>query len=105
MVGHAAAQTSKPAKAATHASIAGTLESYDPATRMVKVKTGKTEQQFTLASNAVVHLGAKTLSVDDLASQQGHNVKVRYTMMNNEKTADSITIAGASHRGASAKRH
>jgi hypothetical protein len=108
MAGHAsAAQTTKPATkaTATHGSISGKLESYDPATRMLKIKAGKGEQQITLASNAVVHQGAKTLTVDDLAAQQGHDVKVRYTVANNEKTADSVTIAAAPRRGTQAKRH
>lgn len=108
MAGHAAAaQGAKPTTkaAATHGSISGKLESYDPATRTLKIKAGKNEQQIMLASNAVVHQGAKTLTADDLAAQQGHEVKVRYTLANNEKTADSVTIAGGPHRGTQAKRH
>lgn len=101
----AAAQAAKPAKsAAAHSAIAGKLESYDASTRMLKIRTGKNEQEFTLAANAVVHQGAKTLMADDLASHQGQSVKVRYTVANSQKTADSITIAGATHRASTAKR-
>lgn len=74
----AIAQTTQSLKpSASHGSIAGKLESYDPATRTLKIKSGKSEQQVTLASNAVVHQGAKTLSPDELASRQGQNVKDR----------------------------
>jgi len=101
----AMAQTTKSTKpSATHGSIAGKLESYDPATRTMKIKSGKNEQQVTLASNAVVHQGAKTVSTDELTSRQGQNVKVRYTMTNNEKTADSVTIAGTPPHAASPKK-
>ena len=101
----AAAQMTKPSSktSATHGSVAGKLQSYDAATRTLKVKAGKGEQEFTVASNAVVHQGAKTLTTDELASHEGQNVKVRYTLANNQKTADSITIAGAP--ASSAKRH
>ncbi|MGB2713549.1 MAG: hypothetical protein WBC51_05180 [Vicinamibacterales bacterium] len=101
----AMAQTTKSAKqSASHGSISGKLESYDPATRTMKIKSGKSEQQIMLSSNAVVHQGAKTLSTDELASRQGQNVKVRYTVTNNEKTADSVTLAGAPVHPATAKQ-
>ena len=93
--------TSKPA--ASHASVAGKLQSYDTATRMLKIKAGKGEQEFTVASNVVVRQGAKTLTTDDLSSHEGQNVKVRYTVANNQKTADSITIVGSA-RTSAAKR-
>ena len=97
----AIAQTAKSSKpSASHGSIAGKLESYDPATRTLKIMSGKTEQQIMLANNAVVHQGAKTVSTDELASRQGQNVKVRYTVTNNEKMADSVTLAGAQPRAA-----
>jgi hypothetical protein len=102
----AMAQTAKPAKpSASHQSVSGKLESYDPATRTMKIKAGKNEQQIMLSSDAVVHQGAKTLSTDELASKQGQNVKVRYTVSNNQKTADSVTLAGAAPRAAAAKKH
>ena len=94
----AAAQSSKPAKA-SHGSVAGKLESYDAANRTVKIHAGKGEQEFKLTSNAVVHMGAKTLPVDDLSSHQGQNVKIRYTVTDKDKMADSITIADTSHHG------
>jgi hypothetical protein len=101
----AIAQTTKSAKpSASHGSLAGKLESYDPVTRTLKIKSGKDEQQIMLANNAVVHQGAKTLSTDELASRQGQNVKVRYTVTNNEKMADSVTLAGAPPHAAAAKK-
>jgi hypothetical protein len=101
----AIAQTAKTAKpSASHQSISGKLESYDPATRTMKIKAGKNEQQIMLASDAVVHQGAKTVSTDELASRQGQNVKVRYTVSNNQKTADSVTLAGAAPHSSAAKK-
>jgi phage baseplate assembly protein gpV len=94
--------SSKPA--ATHGSVAGKLQSYDAATKTLKIKAGKGEQEFTLANNAVVRQGAKTLTADELASHEGQTVKVRYTVANNQKTADSITIAGMAPHAASAKK-
>jgi hypothetical protein len=98
------AQTSKATKSPAHGSISGKLESYDPATRTLKIKAGKNEQQIMLANNAVVHQGAKTLSTDELASKQGQNVKVRYTVSKDQKTADSVTLAGGAPRAAAAKK-
>jgi hypothetical protein len=101
----AAAQTTKSVKpSASHGSVAGKLESYDPATRTMKIKAGKNEQEITLASTAVVHQGAKTLSTDELASRQGQNVKVRYTVTDNHKTADSVTLAAAAPHAAAKKQ-
>ena len=103
----AAAQATKSSSskpAATHGSVAGKLESYDAATKTLRVKAGKNDQEFTLASNAVVRQGAKTLTADELASLQGQTVKVRYTVVNSQKTADSITVAGATHHASTAKK-
>jgi hypothetical protein len=99
-----AAQSSKTAKA-SHGSIAGKLESYDASSRTMKVRAGKAEQEFKLTSNAVVHMGAKTLTADDLSSHQGQNIKVRYTVTDKDKMADSITIADTPHHGGKSDSH
>ena len=105
MAGQAmAAQTSKPAKA-THGSVAGKLESYDASNRTMKVRAGKGEQEFKLTNNAVVRMGAKTLTADDLATHQGQNIKVRYTVSDKNKMADSVTIADTSHHGSKRDSH
>jgi hypothetical protein len=105
MAGHAtAAQSSKAAKA-THGSIAGKLESYDAANRTMKVRAGKAEQEFKLTTNAVVRMGAKTLTADDLSSHQGQNIKVRYTVSDKDKMADSITIADTAHHASKRDSH
>src|SRR5919109_5476894 len=77
----AAAQTSKsPAKAKSHhEAVAGKLQSYDASSKTLKIQTPKGEEQFMLAGNAVIRQGTKMLKADDLASQSGQNVKVRYT--------------------------
>lgn len=71
----------------------------------MKVRAGKAEQEFKLTSNAVVRLGAKTLTADDLSSHQGQNIKVRYTVTDSDKMADSITIAETPHHGGKGDSH
>ena len=68
-------------------------------------RPGFPEQEFKLTSNAVVRMGAKTLTADDLSSHQGQNIKVRYTVTDSDKMADSITIADTPHHGGKGDSH
>jgi phage baseplate assembly protein gpV len=95
----AAAQTKRH-----HEAVSGKLQSYDASSKLLKVQTPKGEEQFTIASDAVVRQGAKKLTADDLASHSGQNVKVRYTESNGQKMADSVTLAGGSMQASAKKK-
>lgn len=95
-----AAKTTKPAstmtKPAPAASARGTLTAVDTAANSITLKSGKHEQTFTLASNAVIHEGSKNITIADLASHKGHEAKVRYSESGGAKTAQSVMVAAAS---------
>ena len=105
VAGPATAAQSTTTPKINHGSVAGKLESYDASNRTMKVRAGKAEQEFKLTSNAVVRMGAKTLTAGDLASHQGQNIKVRYTVTDSSKMADSITIADTPHHGGKRDSH
>jgi hypothetical protein len=105
VAGHATAAQSTKTPKVNHGSVAGKLESYDAANRTMKLRAGTAEQEFTLTSDAVVRMGTKTLTADDLASHQGQNIKVRYTITASNKMADSITIADTPHHGGKSDSH
>lgn len=89
-----AATASKPKAAAAAKSMAATgkIESFDAATKTVKLTTSKGEESFVLGDAAkVMHSGK---AVTDLSTLVGHDAKVHYTEANGTKTATSISVAG-----------
>jgi hypothetical protein len=89
------------AKAMKAHSVVGSLEKFDPATRMLTVKTAAGSETLTLSSDAHIMSGSKMLSVNDIASEVGSRVKVSYTDANGQKTATSVRLAAAPTKTAS----
>lgn len=100
MLAIAAASFAAPAKA-REAWAAGNLEKFDAAARSVVVKQGTHEMTFTLATDAHLMQGKKTLQPGDLAGDIGQRVKVRYTLDGATKRADRIEVQGAAPVSAS----
>jgi hypothetical protein len=87
-----AAAKPKAAAAAKSMSATGKIESYDAASKTVKITTSKGEESFVLGDAAkVMHSGK---AVTDLNTLVGHDAKVHYTEANGTKTATSISVAG-----------
>ncbi len=88
-----AATESKPkaAPAAKSMAATGKIESFDAATKTVKLTTSKGEESFVLGDGAkVMHSGK---AVTDLSTLVGHDAKVHYTEAGGTKTASSISVA------------
>ena len=92
-----------PAKAKTTKahSVVGSLERFDPATKMLTVKTASGSETLTLSSDAHIMSGSKMLTANDVAAQVGSRVKVSYTDANGQKTATSVRLAAAPTKTAS----
>jgi hypothetical protein len=84
--------TTKAAAASAH----GTLTAVDTAANSITLKSGKHEWTFSLAQDAVIHEGSKTITIADLAGHKGHDAKVHYTESAGSKVATSVMVAGSS---------
>ena len=81
---------------------AGQLERFDPSSKTVVVKQGTHEMTFVLASDARLMQGKTTLQANDLTTDVGRQVKVRYTKNASTLTADRIEVAAPAPVKASA---
>jgi len=90
----AKASAMKPAKAATH-SITGTLEKFDPAGKMITVRTAKGAETIALGADAHIMQGSRSVVATDLATHTGSRVEVTYTETNGQKTAQSVRLTRA----------
>jgi hypothetical protein len=91
----ALAVTASAAPAKKEAWASGHIGSVDTSARSVVVKQGKHEMTFAVAPNATLTQGATTIQLNDLASDTGKPVKVRYTMNGTTKTADRVEVGTA----------
>ena len=98
---HTKAATTAKSHAAKSESAMGKVTKYDAATRTLTITTKKGEESFVLASDAKVMNGAK--SVSDLSSAVGENAKVHFTEASGVKTAQSVSVSGASMAKSNAK--
>jgi phage baseplate assembly protein gpV len=95
-VASSAATTSSKAKASKPAAhtVSGTLESYDTAGKTLTVKSSRSTLTFD-ATGAQVWEGSKNVGVEELSSQTGAKVTVKYTEHDGQKAASSIRVAPA----------
>lgn len=75
------------------ASLVGTLQKVDGQT--LTVQTSKGTETVTLAPNAHIVHGSKTVAASDLSSATGSRVKVRYMTSNGQKQAEAVTVSAA----------
>jgi hypothetical protein len=74
-------------------SLVGTLQKVEGQT--LTVQTSKGTETVTLAPNAHIVHGSKTVAASDLSSATGSRVKVRYMTSNGEKQAETVTVSAA----------
>lgn len=80
----------------------GVIVKVDTAARTVAVRQGASDQIYTLAPEAEVKDGKKTLAATDLANALGQQVKVKYTADGATRTASKVTLHGVPTSGAAA---
>lgn len=80
----------------------GVIVKVDTAARTVDVRQGAHEQTYTLAAEAEVKDGKKTLAAADLAGALGQQVKLKYTTAGDARTASKVTLHGVPTSGSAA---
>jgi phage baseplate assembly protein gpV len=76
--------------------VSGTIQAYDATSHALTVKTAKGETSFTLAADAKVFTGAKSVTADELSAAQGRKATVAYSENAGQKTAKTVRIVPAS---------
>jgi hypothetical protein len=94
----APATSSAPAKPSA-AWASGKIERVDAQANTIVIKQGTHEMTFTLASDAKLVQGKKTLQASDLGTDVGKNVKIQYTMSGSTRTASRVEVAEAAAKG------
>jgi hypothetical protein len=93
LAGLAQAPGSVPTVKPAEASVVGTIDRFEEASRRLVVVTKEGHVAFVLASDAVVRLGSKLLAVTDLAKHKGSKAKIRYTQQQGKRMAHWVTIS------------
>lgn len=96
----AVAATSKTHHRTGGHSLSGTIEAYDAAAHTLTLKTSKGSTTFTLAPDAKVWAGSKSVAVDALASDTGAKATVSYSESGGQKTAKTVRVASATPKPA-----
>jgi len=79
----------------------GKLDRFDATAKSVVVKQGAHEMTFTLAPDAHLMQGKKSLQPSDLTADIGRQVKIRYTSNGSTMVADRIEVTGTTPAQAS----
>jgi hypothetical protein len=77
----------------TESSIIGIIDAFEEAARRLVLQTKGERVTFTLATDAVIRLGSRTLTAAELAAHRGRRAKVRFTQSGAQRTAHWIVIA------------
>lgn len=82
----------------------GQVERFDQSNKTLVLKQGTHELTFVLTADARVSKGKEVVPANDLASETGHRVKVRYVMEGTHRKASRVEVserAATSPRAAS----
>lgn len=90
LVGTAFAGPAQPAEAWA----GGVVLRVDATARTIDVKQGEHETTYTLAPDAEVTQGKKSLSGSELSSSIGHQITLRYTGVDDARVATQVTVLG-----------
>ncbi len=87
----------QPAAAAApgERSVIGTIDKYDPATRQLTVRLGKTSLTFHVTTDATIRQGSRKMKAAELGAHHGIRVKLRYSESAGQRRADWIMLAPA----------
>ena len=86
------AQAPPPTSPSTTLRMNGTIEKYDPSTRILSLSTLSGPTQFTLASTTRLHQGWRKIDDSELKKLTGNHVVVRYSELAGHKTVESIRV-------------
>jgi hypothetical protein len=85
---------SAPVVVAAESSLIGIIDAFEQAARRLVLRTKDARVTFTLASDAVVRLGSRTLPAAELAAHKGRRAKVRFTQSSGGgRTAHWVVIS------------
>ena len=78
-----------------------TIEHFEASARRLVLQTASDAHiAFTLAPDAIIRLGSRTLPPAELASHRGRKAKVRFTQANGRRTAHWVVISSDPPRAA-----
>lgn len=80
----------------------GVIVKVDTAARTVDVRQGTSDLTYSLAAEAEVKDGKKTIAAADLAGALGQQVKVKYVANGTTRTASKVTLHGVPKSGSAA---
>jgi hypothetical protein len=90
------AQSTVPAS--TTLRMRGTIEKYDPSTRILSISTPNAIVQFPIVVTARIRRGWLKIAASDLEQLSGYRAAVRYSESLGIKTVESIHVFGKSER-------
>jgi len=96
--------TTSKKSTATTVSQSGTIQKFDPATRMLSLSTSKGVEQLTLGPTAKVEESSKAIDVASLEKLTGHKATVRYSEASGSKVVESVHVAAKASSGSKAKK-
>lgn len=91
-----ALQSAPPAS--TTLRLRGTIERYEPSTRILSLSTSNRTVQLSVASTARILQGSQQLSVSALEQLSLYRAVVRYSDSDGHKTVDSVHVIGKIER-------
>ena len=87
-----AAQSTSPAS--TTLSVRGTIDKFDPSTRMLSLATPNGTVQFPIASTTRIRQGWHKVDASELRKLAGDHAIVRYTESGGNTTVESVHVFG-----------
>jgi hypothetical protein len=72
----------------------GTIDKYDPSTRVLSLSTSNGKVQFPLAAATRILREGQRIEMSELAKLSGHRVAVRYSESGGRKTVESVHVFG-----------
>jgi hypothetical protein len=76
-------------------SVVGTLDSVDPKTMQIVVRSESGKQMLHLQTSVTIRQGSKTVKTSELPAHKGERVKVRYRESGGMPQAEWIVLAAA----------
>jgi phage baseplate assembly protein gpV len=91
---HGDARAESPAiRRPNYQTATGTLASYDPATRMLTVRSAAGSKEFLVSADARLWLGRRTVPVSQLASRVGAEVTVAWSDVDGVRTTHTVRVS------------
>lgn len=81
--------------AATTLRQTGTIEKFDPATRVLSLSTANGVQQLTLGPTARIQESSRSIDASGLEKLVGHRATIRYSESSGNKVVESVRVTSA----------